>query len=258
LLAAASTLAKALPDTPRAGIESLNEPPHGCGGSSWFALQRRLYRELRQLRPHLTIVVSGGDWGALAGLLQLDPSAYRADPNVLFSFHYYEPFLYTHQGAGWLYPGFYKYVQGLPWPYDPGAVASVEANALAALSRDRAVDDARQAALAEGLETAFAGYRQTGSRLYADAQFDKAAAWATKNGIARGRIFVSEFGVVRPTQNMSGAPRPDASRWIGNTIGAARAHGFLWAVFDLDTALAIDCGEPAAETLCPQYRGVFQ
>jgi hypothetical protein len=65
-------------------------------------------------------VVYGHHWGDNIGtdFTSLDPTPYLGDINVLFTFHYYDPFAFTGQGLSWLLDGRYRYLTGLTWPYD--------------------------------------------------------------------------------------------------------------------------------------------
>ena len=51
---------------------------------------------IRAALPTNTIVLTGADWGSIDGLLSLPP---EPDPNVIYSFHLYEPAELTALGA---------------------------------------------------------------------------------------------------------------------------------------------------------------
>jgi hypothetical protein len=86
-------------------------------------------RQLCGLRASL-----GDDVGT--DLTSLDPAPYLGDPNVLFTFHYYDPFVFTGQGLSWLLDGRYRYLTGLTWPYDANNAQAELANALALIDQD--------------------------------------------------------------------------------------------------------------------------
>ena len=44
--------------------------------------------DIRQALPQATVVLTGQDWGSIGGLLALAP---ESDPNVIYSFHLYDP-----------------------------------------------------------------------------------------------------------------------------------------------------------------------
>ena len=68
--------------------EVLNEPVFPGDPAAWGALQQRVVTEIRSVLPMNTLVLTGNDWGSIAGLLALVP---ETDPNVVYSFHLYEP-----------------------------------------------------------------------------------------------------------------------------------------------------------------------
>jgi endoglucanase len=251
------TLASALPDQPTAGLEILNEPPSGCGAHGndgrWASIQQTLYHKLRMTRPHLTLVMYGGDWGSLEGILQLDASPYRTDSNVLFTFHDYEPFVFTRQGASWASSG-YKNINGLPWPYRPEELQTVERKTMQDMSGEHMADAGKRDDATAKLTADFDKFRQAGTPNYIESRLDQVAGWARSNGIPNNRVFIGEFGVLRPTHDATGTPRPGAANWTAAMVSAARQKGFTWAVFDLDTSFAVQCDQK----LCDEYRSVFK
>lgn len=80
-------------------LEVLNEPVFDADPAAWFPIQRRLVSTIRAAAPRHTIVTGGPNWSSLDGLLKCRP---LDDPNVLYTFHFYEPFEFTHQGAPWV------------------------------------------------------------------------------------------------------------------------------------------------------------
>ena len=80
-------------------LEVLNEPVFDADPSAWFPIQRRLVSAIRSVAPGHTIVTGGPNWSSLDGLLRSRP---LDDPNLLYTFHFYEPFEFTHQGAPWV------------------------------------------------------------------------------------------------------------------------------------------------------------
>src|SRR5688572_28103710 len=92
--ALASHFACTPPD--RVLLEIFNEPVFDRGPGAWFPIRRRLAAAIRRAAPLHTIVAGGTNWSSLDGLLNSDP---LDDPNVVYTFHFYEPFEFTHQGA---------------------------------------------------------------------------------------------------------------------------------------------------------------
>lgn len=84
------------PDT--LALEILNEPVFDRAPRAWFPIQRRIVAAVRAAAPHHTIVTGGPHWSSLDGLLMSAPLDH---PNIVYTFHFYEPFDFTHQGALW-------------------------------------------------------------------------------------------------------------------------------------------------------------
>ena len=82
-------------------FEVLNEPHTNMTPKRTDSLNRRIVRQIRQSQPHRWIILATPDWGSLTGLLQ---SAPPADSRVILSWHYYDPFSFTHQGADFFKP----------------------------------------------------------------------------------------------------------------------------------------------------------
>jgi len=46
-----------------------------------------------------SILATGVQWSNLDTLLELKP---LKDHNIIYNFHFYEPHIFTHQGASWI------------------------------------------------------------------------------------------------------------------------------------------------------------
>jgi len=103
-------------------FELLNEPHGQLDAANWNALFAELLGIVRQSNPTRIVVVGPTSWNSFKELpnLKLPP-----DPNLLVTFHYYEPFHFTHQGAGWAGEEVKK-LRGVTWgtPADHAQIAS--------------------------------------------------------------------------------------------------------------------------------------
>src|SRR4029077_19460314 len=83
----------------------------------WPPLQRRLIVAMRREAPRHTLLAAGPLWSSIGGLLQITPAA---DPNVIYTFHFYEPMDLHHQGEG--SPSSPEAsLQGVPYPVERAA-----------------------------------------------------------------------------------------------------------------------------------------
>jgi len=95
--------------------EPLNEPHGMLLPDAWNALVRDTVSAIRQVDGVHTLVISGTQWGNMQGLAFLEIP--EGEENVICTFHYYEPFPFTHQGAGWV--GEQYWTIGVEWPGPP-------------------------------------------------------------------------------------------------------------------------------------------
>lgn len=98
--------------------ELLNEPHDKLNGEAWNILFSQVLGIVRQTNPTRIVVVGPSHWNSLKDLplLRLPP-----DPNLLVTFHYYEPFHFTHQGASWVEET--KSLHGVTWGSDADRAA---------------------------------------------------------------------------------------------------------------------------------------
>jgi hypothetical protein len=249
-----------LPDSSRVAFEPLNEPPNCTAGNEvWDAAQLSLYHQIRALRHALKFVVYGHHWGDNTGtdFTSLDPTPYFGDPNILFTFHYYDPFAFTGQGLSWLLDGRYRYLTGLIWPYDAANAQAVLENALGLVEQDPYLTAGKGATFEQELTADIARYVTSGTPNYLTAQFAKVQDWARANHVNPQQILVGEYGVAQPSHNTLGEPLSTSPAWFSALLTTVDRMGFAAAVWDLDSGFGITCGEPGSATLCDAYEGVF-
>ncbi len=92
--------------------EVLNEP-HGIEDATWVKIQDKVVTAIREVDRTHTIVVTGAGWGSYNNLQHVPV---RRDGNLIYSFHFYDPFMFTHQGASWTDPSM-EPLAGVPFPY---------------------------------------------------------------------------------------------------------------------------------------------
>lgn len=77
-------------------FEVLNEPHAKMTVERTDALNRRVVALIRRSQPDRWIILATAEWGALPGLVESQPPY---DPRIILSWHYYDPFSFSHQGA---------------------------------------------------------------------------------------------------------------------------------------------------------------
>lgn len=79
-------------------FELLNEIAVADSGQ-WSKLVSEAIGEIRKYAPDIKIIIGGTQWNSVHTLADLK---IPADKNIVYNFHFYEPFLFTHQLAPWL------------------------------------------------------------------------------------------------------------------------------------------------------------
>ena len=82
-------------------FEIENEPHDKFDRGNLLATLAPALAAIRASNPRRPVVIGGENWSGIDSLAVLD---LPDDPNVYPTFHYYEPFEFTHQGAGWVHP----------------------------------------------------------------------------------------------------------------------------------------------------------
>jgi hypothetical protein len=129
------------------------------------------------------------------------------DSNVIYNFHFYDPHIFTHQGATW---GSYNWhwVKGLHYPSTPESVEQTAVNVPVPLYRLFVIRYGQDRWNAQRIE----------------AEVNQVAEWAKQHGVP---VVCNEFGVFRPFSD----PK-DRAAWISDLRKSLEKHGMGWAMWD--------------------------
>jgi endoglucanase len=83
-------------------FELLNEPHDALNGEVWNDLFPQVLATVRQSNPTRNVIVGPTHWNSRNDLAQLKLP--EDDRHLIVTFHYYDPFRFTHQGASWASP----------------------------------------------------------------------------------------------------------------------------------------------------------
>lgn len=100
-----SQLATRYADEPNSLVfELLNEPHGQLDADAWNALFPKLLGTVRASNPTRNVIIGPVGWNSFRHLDELELP--EDDRHLIVTFHYYEPFDFTHQGASWVGPEF--------------------------------------------------------------------------------------------------------------------------------------------------------
>ena len=242
-LALVERMGRALHGLPpdRVAFEPLNEPTNDCAAvwegaePIWPPMLKDMYAAARRGTPDLPLVLSGACWGGVEALKLLDPAT-LGDDNVIWSFHSYHPFQFSHQGAVWTYSPL-KHISGMPYP--PSRLDDRTALRIAAEAAGRMIA-AEGTADAEAIAKEISDYRNMGDD-FVTQEIRDAVAWADAHGIPRHRMLLGEFGALRSAHGTDQPPEWQRDFLTDKRIAAEMA-GIGWAVWNFagDMGLASD------------------
>jgi hypothetical protein len=142
----------------------------------------------------------GAAWSSADDLCALPPPVFD---RLIYTFHFYEPHVFTHQGAGWG-KSEWEPVRGIGYPPSPNEAERIE---------EPSAHEAVRCYVDEGW-----GARRV------DEWVARAAAWGARHGVP---IWCGEFGVYAAF-----SPPASRVRWLRDAREAFERHGVGWTTWD--------------------------
>lgn len=155
-----------------------NAPP---SATEWSALAERMIAAIRVSDKTHTIIFGDVQWYGIDALAQ---RKLLTDSNVIYAFHTYDPFIFTHQGASWTD---LSSVRSLPYPYDPARWSKYY------------VDLGFNAAMPSWILSAAQNYYRDGSKAAIRNHILNAKKWAITNNVP---VICNEFGAYDGTSKL--------------------------------------------------------
>lgn len=178
--------------------ELMNEPV-ADEAEDWNQLVAKAFTAIREMEPERTIVIGSNRWQSAD---TFDELRVPDDPNILLSFHFYEPFLLTHYQASWTniadYDGPVHY---------PGMIVTEE----------------EYAQLSEEMQEIVDGRMHTYHRDTLEKMMQKPIAVAKATGLP---LYCGEWGVIES------APREARLQWYRDMVAIFEENDIAYANWD--------------------------
>ena len=197
-------------DPDRVFFEILNEPEMS-DRYRWYGVESKLAAAIREGAPQHTIIAAGARWSDDDDLVFLEP---LRDPNIIYNFHFYEPHIFTHQGATWGV-SYWHYLHGLAYPSNADSAKAAAASVPDEVNRLQVIR--------YGLD------HWDATRM--DAEIAQVAEWARQRGLA---VTCNEFGAYRKATDPA-----DRARWLTDVRSALEKHNIGWAMWDYSGGFGI-------------------
>ena len=182
--------------------EVLNEP-HGIPDGRWGEIQGMAIETIRSIDKKHAVIVGGTEYNSIGKLSSIPK---YADQNLIYTFHFYDPHIFTHQGASWNRPSL-EPLAGVPFPADKKRMPPTPA-------------EHKGTWVEEGILR----YEQAATFSALSATLDKAAAFAKERNVP---VFCGEFGVY-----MIQSPAEDRVKWYEFVCDALNKRNIPWASWD--------------------------
>lgn len=182
--------------------EIMNEP-NGITDQVWNGIQQKAITTIRTVDTKHTLVVGPSNWNSYNDLNSLPV---YTDQNLLYTFHFYDPFIFTHQGATWPVPSLAS-LGGVPFPYNAATMPSVPtdlANTWVAGS--------------------IANYHNDGTVAAVKSLIDIAVAFKTARKV---NLYCGEFGVYNLNSSNT-----DRTYWYGQVRSYLESKNIAWTTWD--------------------------
>ena len=183
-------------------FEIKNEP-WGISDFIWDTIQQNIVNIIRQTDSNRTLIVGPSSWNSYNNLGAM---MNYTDDNLIYTFHFYDPFIFTHQGASWTDPPM-EPLTGVPFPYGSPAMPAVPSSLVGTW-----------------VQSNMASYATEGTVANMRSLIDIALAFSTSRNVP---IYCGEFGVLN--HNSDPAQRVE---WYRETTQYLDSLNIGWTMWD--------------------------
>ena len=199
-------------------FELYNEPPH-MSPKVWKDAAYNIVTAIRKIDKKRTLIVGASNYNSIYELSRMER---LADENIIYTFHFYEPFFFTHQGAEWV--GDQVSTTGVPFPYNAATFPALN-----------------QQAIGTWGETNYKQYKTDGNEQSVKDKLQIVKNWSNKYYVP---VLCGEYGVYNKYADADSRCRYIAA--VRRNLKALNIPGILW---DYNSSFSIFNGTPSISNL---------
>ena len=190
-------------------FEVLNEP-HGISDALWNSIQGEVIDAIREIDTIHTIIVGPSGFNSFHNLKNMPT---YSDNNLIYTFHFYDPFIFTHQGASWTDPSMSS-LANVPFPYNQNKMPTIPSELIGTW-----------------INSSLNNYQNEGTIGKVIELLDIAVEFQTERGVP---LFCGEFGVL-----MNNADNMDRILWYNIVRTYLELKGISWTIWDYHGSFGI-------------------
>ena len=149
--------------------EIVNEP--NLYPNQWDDMVSEIIPEIRKEDVTTKILIGATNYNSIYELSRKTPFAYN---NIVYIFHFYEPFIFTHQGANWI--GNQTKTVNIPYPYDSIKMPKIHFKTIGTAG-----------------EVNFKDYKHMANKTSLNDKINIVIKWAKQNNV---ELWCTEFGTI--------------------------------------------------------------
>ncbi|OKS88259.1 glycoside hydrolase family 5 protein [Mucilaginibacter polytrichastri] len=214
-------------NTGRLFYDIYNEPPH-MDPQRWKDAAYNIITAIRKVDKERTLLVGASNFNSI---YELSRTQRMADNNIIYTFHFYEPFFFTHQGAAWV--GDQVSTTGVPFPYDGEKFPQLNPKAKGTWG-----------------EINYAQYQRDGNEQSVKDKLQIVKNWSNKYNVP---ILCAEYGVYNKYADVDSRCR--YIKAVRKSLAELGIPGMLW---DYNTNFSIFAGKPSLAHLSPCFKDALK
>jgi endoglucanase len=214
-------------DSERIFFEIFNEP-NQVSKEDWTNSADQIIAAIRKQAPHHTLIAGASEWN---GLKALQNMPLFSDSNIVYTFHFYDPFIYTHQGASWA--GDAVSTTGIPYPYTSQRMPAMHPQTAGTWAANL-----------------YRQYAKEGTYETLDNRLNSIKEWSEENNVP---IFCGEWGAYNKYSTIE-----DRCIYLHDVYTILNNLGIPNAMWEWDASFSFFEGDPAKENIIPCMKGIVE